>query len=60
MKTYPENAIELMDMFPDEEACLDYLSTIRWPHGYLCIRCGDKVSVSTQFDGAFVTLIDGL
>lgn len=42
MKTYPENAIELMDMFPDEEACLDYLSTIRWPHGYLCIRCGDK------------------
>ena len=42
MKTYPENLIELMDMFPDEEACLDYLSMIRWPHGYLCIRCGDK------------------
>jgi transposase-like protein len=42
MKTYPENSIELMDMFPDEEACLDYLSMIRWPYGYQCIRCDDK------------------
>jgi len=42
MKIYPENAIELMDMFPDEGACLDYLSMIRWPYGYQCIRCDDK------------------
>lgn len=42
MKTYPEDAIELMNMFPSEEACLDYLATIRWPHGYKCLRCSDK------------------
>src|SRR3990167_450760 len=42
MKTYPEDAIELMNMFPSEEACLDYLATIRWPHGYQCLRCSDR------------------
>lgn len=36
---YPENVIELMDMFPNEEACLEYLTIIRWPEGYRCIRC---------------------
>ena len=33
---------ELMDMFPTEESCLEYLSMIRWPDGYLCIRCTGK------------------
>lgn len=42
MKLYPDNSIELMDMFPDEEACLEYLSMIRWPYGYQCIRCNDR------------------
>jgi transposase-like protein len=42
MKHYPENSMELMDMFPDEEACLDYLSMMRWPYGYQCTRCNDK------------------
>ncbi len=42
MKPYPENAIELMDMFPDEESCLDYLCMVRWPYGYQCLRCSDK------------------
>ena len=42
MKLYPENAIELMDMFPDDESCLDYLCMIRWPYGYQCIRCQNK------------------
>jgi transposase-like protein len=31
--------IDLMDMFPTEEACLDYLTLIRWPEGYRCLRC---------------------
>tara|TARA_B110000240_G_C13386251_1_gene404794 strand:+ start:52 stop:975 length:924 start_codon:yes stop_codon:yes gene_type:complete len=39
MKIYPENSIELMDMFPNEESCLDYLCMIRWPYGYHCLRC---------------------
>lgn len=28
-----------MDMFPDEGACLEYLSLLRWPDGYTCMRC---------------------
>ena len=42
MNIYPKNVVELMDMFPNEEACLEYLSIIRWPDGYKCIRCSDK------------------
>jgi len=42
MNIYPANAIELMDMFPNEESCLEYLSMIRWPNGYECMRCSDK------------------
>lgn len=42
MTDYPENLIELTDMFPDEESCLEYLINIRWPEGYQCIRCTDK------------------
>ena len=42
-----------MNMLPDEAECLDYQSTIRLPHGYLSIRCGDKergaVTVGTLF-----------
>jgi transposase-like protein len=42
MNVYPENVVELMDMFPNEESCLEYLSIIRWPNGYECIRCASK------------------
>lgn len=31
-----------MDLFPTEDACLEYLSLIRWPNGYVCIRCSSK------------------
>jgi transposase-like protein len=40
MNIYPKNVIELMDMFPTEESCLEYLSILRWPDGYVCMRCG--------------------
>ena len=42
MDNYPKNLVELMDLFPTEEACLEYLSLIRWPDGYECTRCKDK------------------
>jgi transposase-like protein len=42
MDIYPKNLVELMDMFPTEASCLDYLSLLRWPDGYECIRCNDK------------------
>jgi hypothetical protein len=34
MERYPLNIVNLMDMFPSEEACLKYLAGIRWPEGY--------------------------
>ena len=42
MSIYPANLVELMDMFPTEASCLEYLSLIRWPEGYTCARCGSK------------------
>ena len=40
MKQYPANMVDFMDMFPTEDACLEYLSIVRWPDGYKCLRCG--------------------
>lgn len=42
MNDYPENLVEFIDMFPSEESCLEYLSMIRWPAGYGCVRCSSK------------------
>ena len=42
MNIYPKNVVELMDLFPTEEACLEYLTLIRWPDGYVCMRCDGK------------------
>lgn len=41
MELYPADMTDLMDMFPTEEACLEYLSLVRWPDGYRCPRCGN-------------------
>lgn len=42
MSVYPKDLVELMDLFPTEDACLEYLSLIRWPDGYVCMRCNEK------------------
>ena len=42
MNVYPKNVEELMDLFPNEEACLEYLSIIRWPNGCQCVRCDSQ------------------
>ena len=34
MKQYPADMADFMDMFPTEDACLAYLSIVRWPDGY--------------------------
>lgn len=39
MSLYPKNLVQLMDMFPDDSSCLDYLRSLRWPNGYQCTRC---------------------
>lgn len=45
MNIYPKDVVELMDMFPNEESCLEYLSLIRWPNGYQCVRCASTNSL---------------
>ncbi|MDH3770613.1 MAG: IS1595 family transposase [Nitrospirota bacterium] len=42
MEMYPASMMDFMDMFPTEEACLEYLGMVRWPEGYSCLRCGSK------------------
>jgi len=42
MERYPADMMDFMDMFPTEEACLEYLSLIRWRDGYKCTRCGSN------------------
>lgn len=42
MEQYPANMMGFMDMFPDEPSCLEYLSMVRWPNGYVCQRCGGR------------------
>ena len=37
---YPRTFQEFRDWFPDDQACLDYLATLRWPRGFECPRCG--------------------
>ncbi len=39
---YPATMMDFADIFPTEEACLEYLSLMRWPEGYACLRCGSK------------------
>ena len=34
--------VDFMDMFPTETACLEYLSAIRFPDGYRCLRCSSE------------------
>ena len=40
MRQYPADMADFMDMFPTEDACLEYLRVVRWPDGYQCLRCG--------------------
>jgi hypothetical protein len=38
----PENIIEFSRSFSTEQACADYLFSLRWPHGYVCPKCGSS------------------
>lgn len=39
-RDYPGAWGELLDWFPDEEACRAYLERLRWPDGFVCPVCG--------------------
>lgn len=31
---------EMLERFPDEQACIDHLTEIRWRNGKFCPHCG--------------------
>lgn len=37
---YPANQMEFEEMFRTEQDCIDYLTSLRWPHGFVCPQCG--------------------
>ena len=36
---FPRNLMDFMDRFDSDEACLGYLSAVRWPNGFACPAC---------------------
>ena len=44
MEDYPKNLLELEERFSSEGPCLEYLHCLRWPHGFICPRCGSGKS----------------
>lgn len=39
---YPGTYQELLEWFPDNEACLEYLAGLRWPDGFVCPGCSSE------------------
>jgi hypothetical protein len=37
---HPDSYRGFVEMFPDDEACLRYLESLRWPDGFFCPVCG--------------------
>jgi len=39
-KDHPRTYREFVEMFPDDETCLRYIESLRWPDGFFCPACG--------------------
>lgn len=39
---FPKTAIEFMQQFNTEKACLEYLVTLKYPGGFVCPSCGSE------------------
>ena len=39
---YPSTYQQLLEWFPDNQSCLDYLAGLRWPDGFVCPKCGAR------------------
>ena len=44
---YPGTYQQLLEWFPDDQACLQYLARLRWPDGFSCPDCGHGESWRT-------------
>lgn len=38
---YPTDLTQFDRFFADDEACVHYLETVRWPDGFVCPKCGE-------------------
>lgn len=38
--TFPKTILEFQRLFPDDDACAEYLFESRWPEGFKCPKCG--------------------
>ncbi len=45
---YPRSLLELEGRFATDEACREYLCRLRWPEGFVCVKCGGKDGWQTQ------------
>ncbi|GAB2776180.1 IS1595-like element ISSod11 family transposase [Terrabacter koreensis] len=39
---YSSTYQQLLEWFPDNQSCLDYLAGLRWPDGFVCPKCGAR------------------
>ncbi|MHC4611697.1 MAG: IS1595 family transposase [Planctomycetota bacterium] len=42
MEDYPRALLELEERFSTDQACREYLFSLRWPDGFVCPRCGGQ------------------
>src|SRR6266849_573018 len=42
MSNEPRTLIEAIRYFSDEDTCLDFMVSLRWPEGVICPTCGSK------------------
>ena len=45
---YPRDLLEFERCFGNEAACLEYLTKVRWPAGFLCPNCGSQHAWALQ------------
>ena len=54
MEDYPRNLAEFEARFSTETACREYLARLRWPDGFLCLRCGGAEGLAGAWASAAV------
>lgn len=49
---YPSSRLDFSRTFATDEACLAYVTKVRWPNGFRCLRCANE-SAWTLADGTW-------
>ena len=53
---YPVDQMEFEEMFKSEQACIDYLVSLRWPNGFECPNVAQSDSGKRTKDGMNVVI----